>query len=239
MRGMYKSIKHFQQKWMPVLRRKMRKNKELERSAELGEVKTALALILLIFGLSACMRDVRETFDFAGARVVPMQSQATSHAGAAQKLRQIQILIATPSALKIFDGEEIVVANGSGSIAYLKQAQLSDRLPQMVQTRLVQAFEDSGLFGGVGRPGDGLATNYQLLSDVRAFGILGATSPQMAQIEISMRIINDRNGVVRAARVFTSKQAVMGEGNAAYAQALERAFSHLLRDIVNWTVENL
>jgi len=32
-------LEHFQQKWAPVLRRKMRKNKELERSTEPSEVK--------------------------------------------------------------------------------------------------------------------------------------------------------------------------------------------------------
>jgi len=37
------SLEHFQQKWTPVLRRKMRKNKELEQFTEPGEVKTALA----------------------------------------------------------------------------------------------------------------------------------------------------------------------------------------------------
>jgi len=36
-------IEHFQQKWTPVLRRKMRKNKKLERLTEPSEVKTALA----------------------------------------------------------------------------------------------------------------------------------------------------------------------------------------------------
>jgi len=198
-----------------------------------------MVLFLMALGMSSCTSNVRETFDFSGARVVPLNAQGASNSAMAQKLRHIQILIAIPSALKIFDGEDIVVSHDGGSIAYLRQAQLSDRLPQMVQTRLVQAFEDSGLFGGVGRPGDGLATNYQLLSDVRSFGILGHTLPQMAQIEISLRIIDDRNGVVRAARVFSSRQAVIGDGNTAYAQALERAFSVLLRDIVNWTVENL
>jgi len=35
-------LEHFQQKWAPVLRRKMRRNKELERSTEPSEVKIAL-----------------------------------------------------------------------------------------------------------------------------------------------------------------------------------------------------
>jgi len=39
---MSEMLEHFQQKWVPVLRRKMRKNKELEQSIEPREIKTAL-----------------------------------------------------------------------------------------------------------------------------------------------------------------------------------------------------
>jgi len=38
-------LEHFQQKWVPVLRRKMRKNKELEQFVEPSETKTALDML--------------------------------------------------------------------------------------------------------------------------------------------------------------------------------------------------
>jgi len=45
-------LKHFQQKWMPILRGKMRKNKKLEKLATSIKGKTALTLFL--FSLWGC-----------------------------------------------------------------------------------------------------------------------------------------------------------------------------------------
>jgi len=42
------ALEHFQQKWTPVLRRKMRKNKELEQSIEPSEAKIALRSSLMM-----------------------------------------------------------------------------------------------------------------------------------------------------------------------------------------------
>ena len=63
-----------------------------------------------------------------------------------------QILIAEPSALKAFDGENIVITPSPGVIQYLKGAQWADRLPKIVQARLAETFQHSGRFRGVGRP---------------------------------------------------------------------------------------
>jgi len=215
----------------------------------LGCVSRILQSILWVFFVIVvvvgCRSQTRETFDLGQAKVVPLDSSVAFDASSAKRLavpsrlRQMQILIAQPAALKALDGDNIIISNGGGSIFYLNAAQLSDRLPPLVQSRLVQAFEDSGIFGGVGRPGDGLAVHYQLLSDIREFAIEAHTRPQQARIEISLKIIDDRRGSVRAARVFSQRQPVMGKGNSAYAQALERAFSLLLTDIVNWTVNQL
>ena len=57
------------------------------------------------------------------------------------------------------------------SIQYLKGAQWADRLPKVVQARLADTFQKSGRFGGVGRPGEGLAIDYQVIVDIRAFEV--------------------------------------------------------------------
>ena len=57
------------------------------------------------------------------------------------------------------------------STEYLAQSQGSDRLPRMVQLRLLQAFENTGRIGAVGVPGQGLAIDYQLVMEIRRFEI--------------------------------------------------------------------
>ncbi len=144
-----------------------------------------------------------------------------------------QVLIAEPSALKALDGENIVIKTGPGVIQYLKGAQWADRLPKIVQARLAETFERSGRFGGVGRPGEGLAIDYQIIVEIRAFEVTVAAGEQ-AEIELYVRILNDRNGVVRASKTFDQAAAVAGTGNEAYVAALDSAFGAAALEIVKW-----
>lgn len=164
-------------------------------------------------------------------------SLSASHPVVASKSRKnVQIMIAAPTALKALDSENIVITPAAGSIEYLKGAQWSDRLTNIVQSKLVQAFESTGLLGGVGRPGDGLAINYQVLTDLRVFGVQTSTAPQSAVVELAVKILNDKNGEVRSTRVFRNVVPVSGSGNAAFVRALDAAFEKTTSEIVTWSL---
>lgn len=152
----------------------------------------------------------------------------------AQRRSRRQILIAEPSALKALDGQNIVIKTGSRAIQYLKGAQWADRLPLIVQARLAQTFQNAGSFAGVGKPGEGLAIDYQVISEIRSFEIR-ADRGERAEVEIFVRLLNDRNGEVRAARSFSAGAPVSGGGNQAYVDALDAAFGQAAKDIVRWT----
>src|SRR5699024_7160332 len=112
----------------------------------------------------------------------------------------------------------------SGSeMQYLAGSQWSDRLPRMVQSKLVEAFEDTGKLGGVGRPGQGLAIDYQVVTDIRAFEV--DTTKNVANIEISVKLLNDKNGTVRAQEVFRSSARINGSGNANLVKGIDSAFA--------------
>ena len=145
-----------------------------------------------------------------------------------------QILIAEPSALKALDGENIVIKPAPGEIQFLKGAQWADRLPRIVQARLAETFQRSGSFKGVGKPGEGLAIDYQIIAEVRAFEIR-VDGGERADVELFVRILNDRNGVVRASRIFEASAPVAGAGNNAYVRALDKAFGQAALEIVTWT----
>jgi cholesterol transport system auxiliary component len=140
-----------------------------------------------------------------------------------------QILIAQPSALKALDSQNIVIRPSDHSIQFLKGAQWADRLPLIVQARLAETFQRSGSFAGVGKPGEGLAIDYQIIVEVRVNG------GEHADVDLFVRILNDRNGEVRASKSFTASAPVSGSGNAAYVGALDSAFGQAAKDIVHWT----
>lgn len=146
-----------------------------------------------------------------------------------------QVLIAEPIALKALDSEQIVIRPTPSAIEYLANSQWSDRLPKIIQDKLVQAFENSGRVGGVGRPGEGLAIDYQIATAVRAFEIR-VNGGEVAVVELSVKILNDRNGSVVSDRVFKASSPVTGSGNAAYVKALDRAFEQVVADLVPWAL---
>jgi cholesterol transport system auxiliary component len=152
---------------------------------------------------------------------------------AAPRRSSTQILIAEPTALKVLDAQNIVVKTAPGSIEYLKGAQWADRLPRVVQARLAESFQNSGRFGGVGKPGEGLAIDYQIVTEIRAFEIRVGGGGR-AHIELFVKVLNDRNGIVRASRAFTTNAPVGGGGNEAFIVALDAAFAAAATEIVAW-----
>jgi len=213
---------------------------EVSRSRQwLGKFRTGFAVktVQLMSGVAVVAFALSGCALLPGGGPAPLDTYELSApaAGAAQKARnRTQILIAEPSALKALDGENIVIKPAPGVIQYLKGAQWADRLPKIVQARLAQTFQRSGNFAGVGLPGEGLAIDYQVIAEVRAFEVR-VDGGSNAKVELFVRLLNDRNGTVRASRTFEASVPVSGSGNDAYVRALNSAFGQAATDIVNWT----
>ncbi|MCO6385586.1 ABC transporter [Aliihoeflea sp. 40Bstr573] len=189
-----------------------------------------LAVAGLAFSLSGCA--------LLGGGPAPLDTfelTTTATVAAGPQRGRTQILIAEPTALQSLDGQEIVIRTSPGSIEYLSGAQWSDRLPRVVQVRLAEAFQASGRLAGVGLPGQGLAIDYQIVTEVRTFGVR-VDGGARADVGLFVKVLNDRNGSVRASRLFTAQAPVSGAGNVAYAAALDQAFSQAISELVPWAL---
>ena len=147
-----------------------------------------------------------------------------------------QILVPEPTALKAIDSNQVVVRVSPSEIQYLANSQWSDTLPRMVQSKLVAAFENSGRLGGVGKPGQGLAIDYQVVAEIRTFEV-NTVGADTANVEIFVKILNDRNGTVRAQRAFQTSIPVSGSENRDFIQALNAAFAAAGAEIVEWSLQ--
>lgn len=155
---------------------------------------------------------------------------------AKRRFSRTQILVPEPEALKMLDGEDIAVRLGGNSVQLLKGARWADRLPKLVQARVIEAFQRSNSFAGVGRPGDGLAIDYQIVIEIRSFEVrVGEAGGDTAHVELFVRLLNDRNGTVRASRSFQALTPVTGQGSDAFANAMNQAFQKTAAEIVSWT----
>lgn len=165
-----------------------------------------------------------------------LSAPAVSKAG--QRRARMQLLVPEPSAIKVLDGQNIVVKTPDGGIQFLGGGRWADRLPRIVQARLADLLQRSGRFGGVGTPGEGLAIDYQVLTDLQAFEIRTGKRDE-ARVALFVRLLDDRTGVVRAARNFDASAPVTGSSDRAYAAALDRAFSAAMGDLAEWTAAHI
>ncbi|ORE89683.1 ABC-type transport auxiliary lipoprotein family protein [Aurantimonas sp. 22II-16-19i] len=187
-------------------------------------MRTSLLAALVAALLGGCTAVPPDTFELSSPADVTVRGATRA-----------QILIPEPTAIKTLDNDKIVVKTAPYAVEYLAQSQWSDRLPRMVQLRLLQAFENTGRIGAVGVPGQGLAIDYQLVMEIRRFEI-DVAGPATARIEISVKALNDRNGTVRSTKIFTVAVPTGGAGNDTYVAALNRAFDRISGEIVVWTL---
>ncbi len=178
---------------------------------------------------------------FGGGSSKPIDTYeltAPSPATVGRRISRRQAIVTEPSAIKALDGENIVVRSSATSLQYLDGAQWADRLPRIVQARLIETFQRSGRIGGIGTPGEGLAVDYQVIAEIRAFEVR-VEGGDTAEVEISVKLLNDRNGIVRATRVFTHSANVTATGNDGYVAALDAAFARVAVDIVDWALTRM
>jgi phospholipid/cholesterol/gamma-HCH transport system substrate-binding protein len=115
--------------------------------------------------------------------------------------------------------------------------QWADSIPQMLQAKLIQSFENYDIADAVLRPIDGLDADNQLLIDIRRFDI--RTDPDLTvDIAFSARILT-KNGRLLASRVFQQSQKLDKLDPLAAVAAFDAAFAAIASDLVTWTTEQL
>ncbi len=185
-------------------------------------LRRALSVVALSALVAACgSGPAPTTFDLTAPRAV--------HAAGAPRG---QIVVNEPTAVQTFEAERIIVKDANGAVSFLGGGQWADRLPRLIQARLIQTFENASRIKAVSRPGDRVSPDYLLNTEIRAFQISAATGE--ATVEISARLVNDRSGRIAAARVFSARVPVSAVDAASAARGLDEALSTVLRDIVRW-----
>ena len=139
----------------------------------------------------------------------------------------VQVLVNEPAALQALATQQILVKDASGSVSFIGGGQWADNLPRLIQTRLINTFENASQLRGVSRPSSGAVADVQLISELRRFEI--ATPDNQAVAEISVKIVSDQNG-----RIFRASVPASAIDAPNAARALDEALTVVMLDIVRW-----
>lgn len=178
-----------------------------------------------LLALSGCGSPPSTTFDLSAARDFKVRNRRPIRG---------QLIIYEPSALAIYDSDRIVVKSGSQGLTYLPGAQWADRLPRLVQTRMIQSFENANQFKSVGRPGDQITPTMVLNSDIRAFQI--DAEEHVALVEISVKAISEGNGRIERANLFRATVPLGAIDVKSATSSLDEALRQTMQQIVAWGV---
>lgn len=190
-------------------------------------LRSKLALAALAAALAGCAGTPDATYDLS----------APSGARLAGAQRGVMI-VPEPVAVAVIDGQKIVVKPRSGEVTFLPNSQWADRAPKLVQAKIVEALENAGRLKSVGRPGDRLTADHQLVTELRSFEIRAETAE--AVVEITAKIVDDRAGRIVAGEVFRGSQPLGAsiDGPSA-ARAIDAALAQALTQLVAWTGRRL
>ncbi len=187
--------------------------------------RRAFGLVVGALALAGCGAPPPQTFDLSAVRFA---SAGRAHG---------QLLIAVPLASSPADSDRIAVRPTPDTVATLKGAQWSESLPTLVQTRLVQSFENGRFLQSVARAGSGVEAPRTLTSEIRRFEI-DVPSGQ-AVVEIAVKLVDGAAGRIVAAQVFTAQVPGTAASGAAATAALDEALGDVMRQIVAWTAKRV
>ena len=137
----------------------------------------------------------------------------------------------------MLDSPRIVVRPSANVVQTYKGARWADNAPDLLQTALVEAFEDSGRVGSVMRFGGGNTRgDYGLWVEVRQFESVYEDGSPQAVVEVQARLVKLRGGGLVASQRF--RHAVPSSSPAVedIVTAFGQSMSALSTDLVTWTL---
>src|SRR5579872_962985 len=149
---------------------------------------------------------------------------------------KVELAVREPLGPIEFDTPRIVVRTDEKTLAYLPDGRWSERLPALVQTRLVETFQNAHLFRSVSRV-SGTPADYALALDIRHFEIDAPSS--RAIVEIAAEIDRGADGRIMATKVFKADAPVAAVNGAQAAAALDKALAVVMGQIVSFTAGRL
>ncbi len=201
------------------------------------------SVTLLAFGLGGCttasitssmMSGVADAVRADNALVFDLSAPAKFLVR--RKSKDIILTIPKPTALKSLERSSIVVKTSKNQVALLPGVKWSDRLPRLLQSRLVETFEKVRAVGAVSTGRDQISSNFGLLVNIRSFQINADGSSGNAVVALYVKLIHKGSGRVVSQRLFRSSNHVNIKDSSEGAAGLNRSFQSVARKIVRWVV---
>lgn len=146
-----------------------------------------------------------------------------------------QLVIEEPLAAGGLNESSIAYKPTPLEVRYFKDVRWTERVPRMVQTLLVESFENSGTIVAVGRQAIGLRADYSILTEIREFQAEKMAGGKI-RVRINAKLIRQPRQIIVQSRSFEATAPDTGQDMNATINAWDDALGSVLRKIVEWTI---
>ena len=148
-----------------------------------------------------------------------------------------QLVVASPKAVKVLAGENILVKPSPNQVTYYGRAVWGDRLPKLFQARLIEAIQQSARFRSVSNGSDRINGDVTLASTLEAFQVEVTGDQAEAVIIIHAQLIHVSSGKVYASRRFTDRVSAANNQVDEAVLALNEGMNNVLAAMAKWVVK--
>lgn len=146
------------------------------------------------------------------------------------------LLVDDPSATHVYNSLRIAVETGPGKVEFLAGAEWADRAPRLMQSALVESFENSGRILRVGDRSTLNLGDLKLQTDLRIAHLDVTGDGYVVEVNLYARLI-DRRGNIVAARRFGGNQNISNDAPDTVVGAFNNIFTQLFGEITLWTFD--
>ncbi len=149
-----------------------------------------------------------------------------------------QLVVEEPYAAGGLDTHRIPIMTNPYEVKYYAEARWAERAPRMVQTLLIESFENTGKIVAVGRQSVGLRSDFNLKSELREFQAELAEGDPLPSVRVSLasKLIGQPRQEIVAARIVQHRVKAKSTEVLAVVQAFDEALGRVLRETVQWTL---
>jgi cholesterol transport system auxiliary component len=154
-------------------------------------------------------------------------------------VRRRSLAVDAPTAPENLDTDRIALTRGATRFAYFADATWTDRVPVLLRTLLVEAFEATGRIADVWTDADGMTAGYLLETQIRAFTArydAAAASPPVVDVSLDVRLVR-LPGQRMVGRTLIASQSPAAQNELkSVIKAFDVATAKTLNRCVTWTL---
>ena len=152
----------------------------------------------------------------------------------------MQLLVDVPLAPAGLDTARIALSRSAVSIDYFADSEWTDRLPLLVQTALLESFENGAALTAIDRESIGLRADFILKTEIRHFEAVydSPDGPPNVWVTIIVRLVNPSGREIVAQASFQRHELAAANEIPPIVLAFDEALGGVMEDIIVWTASN-